>query len=252
MKIIIIKIGTNLLTDHHQRLDLNNMRQLVYQIADINAHSSDYQFIIVSSGAITCGAKHINISTNLLPQKQAAASIGQILLFQQYYEFFQTKNMAVGQLLLTKDNFEDPKKRANIIQTIHTLLSNNVIPIINENDSVSTEEIEFGDNDQLSAILASHIHAHRLILLTSTDGVLDKHQTVIPIMHGIGDAELSLANDSQSSPYSKGGMRSKLLASQWAITHDVPVTIANGRTENIIPNILDQTTVTGTNIYPLR
>ena len=142
MKRIIIKI-TNLLTDH-QRLDLNNMRHIVYQISEKLTEQTDYEFIIVSSGAITSGAKHINLSPDNLAEKQAAASIGQILLFQKYYEFFQTKNHCVGQLLVTKDNFNDQNKTMNIKQTIETLLKNNVIPIINENDSVSAEEIQFG------------------------------------------------------------------------------------------------------------
>ena len=176
MKRIVIKIGTNLLTDHHQRLDLNNMRHIVYQLADSLNNQEKHEFIIVSSGAITSGAKHINISPENLAEKQAAASIGQILLFQKYYEFFQAKGLCVGQLLLTKDNFEDSHKKENIKQTIETLLKNNVIPIINENDSVSTEEIQFGDNDQLSATLAVHLKCDKFILLTNTDGVLDGNQ----------------------------------------------------------------------------
>ena len=91
MKRIVIKIGTNLLTDKHQRLDLNNMRHIVYQISDKLQENSNYEFIIISSGAITSGAKHINISPDNLAEKQAAASIGQILLFQKYYEFFKLK-----------------------------------------------------------------------------------------------------------------------------------------------------------------
>ena len=108
---IIIKVGTNLLTDTHQRLDLNNMRHITYQISDRLNESSNYEFIIVSSGAITSGAKHINIAPDNLAQKQAAASIGQILLFQKYYEFFQAKNICVGQLLVTKDNFDHSQKK---------------------------------------------------------------------------------------------------------------------------------------------
>ena len=93
MKRIIIKIGTNLLTDHHQRLDLNNMRSIAYQISEAYQKNPNYEFIIISSGAITSGAKHINISVDNLAEKQAAAAIGQILLFQKYYEFFQSKNV---------------------------------------------------------------------------------------------------------------------------------------------------------------
>ena len=96
MKRIIIKIGTNLLTDHHQRLDLNNMRSIAYQVSDELQKNPNYEFIIISSGAITSGAKHMNISVDNLAEKQAAAAIGQILLFQKYYEFFQSKSLCKG------------------------------------------------------------------------------------------------------------------------------------------------------------
>ncbi|MEK9726571.1 MAG: glutamate 5-kinase [Candidatus Margulisiibacteriota bacterium] len=238
MKRIIIKIGTNLLTDHHQRLDLNNMRHLTYQIAEILSSNSNVEFLLVSSGAITSGAKHINISPDNLAEKQAAASIGQILLFQKYYEFFQSKNHCVGQLLVTKDNFEDENKKQNIQQTIETLLSNKVIPIINENDSVSTEEIQFGDNDQLSAILATNLNANQLIILTNTDGVLNQNQDVITHLNKITDTELNLVDQNLSSPYSKGGMKSKLLAAKTCLENNIEVVIANGRTENIIQQIV--------------
>lgn len=239
MKRIIIKIGTNLLTDQNQRLDLNNMRHLIYQIADEQLQKTNNEFIIVSSGAITSGAKHMNITPESLAEKQAAASIGQILLFQKYYEFFQTKNICVGQLLVTKDNFDDPEKKQNINQTIETLLKNNIIPIINENDSVSTEEIQFGDNDQLSAILAKNLAVDHLIILTNTNGVLDQNDQVIPFLKNITDKELSLVKDSKSSVFSKGGMRSKLLAAKIAMEANVIITIANGRTENVIHNVLN-------------
>lgn len=249
MKRIIIKIGTNLLTDNHQRLDLNNMRHLIYQMADEQLKETTYEFIIVSSGAITSGAKHMNITPENLAEKQAAASIGQILLFQKYYEFFQTKNICVGQLLVTKDNFDDPEKKQNINQTINTLLKNNIIPIINENDSVSTEEIQFGDNDQLSAILAKNLSVDHLIILTNTDGLLDENNHVIPLLNNISDNELSLVEDSTSSVFSKGGMKSKLLAAKIALDANIKTTIANGRTENIIHKILSNTTI-GTKIQP--
>jgi glutamate 5-kinase len=249
MNRIIIKIGTNLLTDSHQRLDLNNMRHLIYQVADERLKEYANEFIIVSSGAITSGAKHMNITPENLAEKQAAASIGQILLFQKYYEFFQTKNICVGQLLLTKDNFNDPEKKQNINQTIETLLKNNIIPIINENDSVSTEEIQFGDNDQLSAILAKNLSVDHLIILTNTDGLLDKNNKVIPILKNISEHEFSLVDDSTSTVFSKGGMKSKLLAAKIALDAKIKTTIANGRTENIIHKILSNTPI-GTKIQP--
>ena len=238
-KRIVIKIGTNLLTDHHQRLDLNNMRHISYQICELLNTTNQYEFIIVSSGAITSGAKHIDISPDNLAEKQAAASIGQILLFQKYYEFFQSKNICIGQLLVTKDNFEHSEKKQNITQTIQTLLQHNTVPIINENDSVSTEEIQFGDNDQLSAILASNVSADQLIILTNEDGVLNNTGQVIERLSVITDTELALVNDNLSSPYSKGGMTSKLMAAKISLDHNIPTIIANGRTENIIHQIMN-------------
>jgi glutamate 5-kinase len=246
---IVIKIGTNLLTDDHQRLDLNNMRHLVYQIADECLNDPNKEFIIVSSGAITSGAKHINIDTNSLSEKQAAASIGQILLFQRYYEFFQLKGICVGQLLVTKDNFENAVKKQNITQTIGTLLEHKAIPIINENDSVSTDEIQFGDNDQLSAMLAVNVNADQLILLTNTDGVLNKEHNTIPHLSKITDTELDLVDTSGASPYSKGGMRSKLLAAQMATEANINVVIANGRTERVVHKVLNDEAI-GTRIKP--
>ena len=185
--------------------------------------NSNHEFIIVSSGAITSGAKHMDISPGNLAEKQAAAAIGQILLFQKYYEFFQTKNICVGQLLVTKDNFENSTKKENINQTIETLLENKVIPIVNENDSVSTEEIQFGDNDQLSATLATNLNANQLILLTNTNGLLDKNN-IISELSSIGDHEFSLVNDNQNTTYSKGGMKSKLLAAKIAMENGITVT----------------------------
>lgn len=118
-------------------------------------------------------------------------------------------------------------------------MKNNIIPIINENDSVSTEEIQFGDNDQLSAILAKNLAVDHLIILTNTNGVLDQNDQVIPFLKNITDKELSLVKDSKSSVFSKGGMRSKLLAAKIAMEANVIITIANGRTENVIHNVLN-------------
>ena len=122
-----------------------------------------------------------------------------------------------------------------------------MIPIINENDSVSTEEIQFGDNDQLSAILAVNLNADHLIILTNTDGVLDQNKNIIPKLNQITESELSLVEDSMSSIYSKGGMTSKLMAAKIALDANIDVTIANGRTENVIHTILNGTSI-GTKI----
>jgi glutamate 5-kinase len=250
-KRILIKVGTNLLTDENQELDLNNMRNIVFQITDILRENKTYEFIMVSSGAITCGAKHINIDPCCVSDQQAAAAIGQILLFKQYYDFFKLKGYCIGQLLLTKENFSNPIRKTNIHQTIQALLTNDMIPIINENDSVATDEIQFGDNDQLSALIAINMDIDQLIILSNIEGLLDANHNVIPELFCIGNNELALVNNAMGSATSKGGMTSKLMAAKMASDAGIPVTLANGRQPNIIDRILNEESV-GTRIKPKK
>ena len=163
--------------------------------------------------------------------------------------FFKLKVIVLDNYFSTKDNFEDNVKEKNIKQTISTLLENNIIPIINENDSVSTEEIQFGDNDQLSAILACHLNADKLIILTNTDGLIGKDNKIIQSLNKITQQELDLVNDDLSSKHSKGGMTSKLMAAKLANENGIEVAIGNGRTENIIQRLLDKQEI-GTKIIP--
>lgn len=244
---ITIKIGTQLLTDKNQQLDLNNMRSLVDQICWSLTNDASRDIIMISSGAITCGARQMQLRPDTVPIKQAAASIGQILLFKHYYDFFQSRGRCVGQLLLTSDCLSNPARKKNILQTIDTLLAHNIIPIINENDSVSTEEIQFGDNDQLSALIAIHARANHLIILTNTDGVLDENGHIIHTLSGIDHHTFNVVNDDMGAPQSKGGMRSKLMAAKIASDAGIPVTIANGREDHVIHNILTHNRV-GTTI----
>jgi glutamate 5-kinase len=237
---IVLKIGSNLLTDASHRLDVTNMTSLIFQVADYTMHHPDIEFIIVSSGAITSGSRHIQQTLNTLSEKQAAASVGQIILFQQYYELFQQKNRCVGQLLLTKDNFDDSIKTANITTTINTLLLNHVIPIINENDSVSTDEIQFGDNDQLASVLAIEMAADILILLTNVDGLLDDTNTVVQQLSAITSRELGWVDSRLSSSNSRGGMSSKLLAASNALAAGIDVRIGNGRRPTIVADLLEK------------
>ncbi|RAP32861.1 glutamate 5-kinase [Candidatus Marinamargulisbacteria bacterium SCGC AG-410-N11] len=239
METIVIKIGTNILTTPKGKLDLNNLRNLCNQIATLK---KDYKIIVVSSGAITCGSEYMNIKANSIPEKQAAAAIGQILLMKEYSLFFNPFSYQIGQILVTKDGLHDPKRKNNILNTIKKLVAQNIIPIINENDSVSTEEIQFGDNDELSSEVAILVKASKFIILSDINGVYDKnphkHKNA-KLLTTIKDINNKILNNSEgpSSKTSKGGMKSKIIAAKKASDHKITTIIANGRKENILIDI---------------
>jgi glutamate 5-kinase len=253
-EIIVIKIGTTLLTTDKQKLDLNNLRNLVHQICtEIITYKR--KFIIVTSGAITCGANMLNLGKEKsIPEKQAAAAVGQPLLMQEYFRFFEQKGLVVGQILLTKNNLKNKTQEKNIINTISCLLELGTIPIINENDSVAIYEIDknFGDNDQLSAKVAQLVKADKLILLTDIDGVFNanpkksQHAKLMTELDLSTDEAFTLVDDIYSTT-SKGGMKSKLRSAQEAALKGIAVTIANGRKEGVIHAILANESV-GTRI----
>ena len=237
---IVIKVGSKILTTPSGELDLNNLRNLVNQISSI-PHQK-YHVVLVTSGAVTCGSEHMNLTPSSLPESQAAASIGQCLLLQQYFHFFQENSRSIGQILLTKDGLLDSKRRRHAKNTIDMLFKFSVIPIINQNDSISVDELKFGDNDELSSIVAHLVKAKLLILLTDIDGLYTAHPknqsaTLIKDVTDITDELLSSA-DHSSHPFGKGGMKSKVLAAQHATTKGIDVVIANGRSKTVLKDIL--------------
>ncbi|NDC82976.1 glutamate 5-kinase [bacterium] len=241
--VLVVKIGTNLLTTDDRRLDLNNLRELVHQLSD-ELDRGEFQLVVVTSGAITCGAERLGGRPNSIPEKQAAAAVGQILLMQEYARFFDGRGYAVGQLLITKDDLENQIIKQNAQNTLSHLLARGVVPIINENDSVATHEIgpKFGDNDELSSEVARLIGAKRLILLSDIDGVFtsnpksDPTATRIPRLESINSTVLAVANDVPNGR-SRGGMLGKLSAAKDASEAGIEVVIANGRERGIIAAI---------------
>jgi len=241
-KIIVIKVGTNILTTPCGQLDLNNLRQIANQISQIIKNNK--QVILVTSGAITCGSERLQISANSVPEKQAAASVGQILLMSEYLNFFSHKSIQAGQILLTKDGLEKATIKKNVTNTIKMLLKHNILPIINENDSIATNEIQnhrFGDNDELSFLVAKLVQADLLITLTDIDGLFTANPKQTPDAKLISDIErvtddlLSRVEDIPNTR-SRGGMKSKLTYAKNASELGIHVIIANGRR----PTILDQ------------
>lgn len=240
--ILVIKIGTNILTTPSRWLDLNNLRSLIFQVCD-ELDRGQYDVVVVTSGAITCGAERMGFFPETIPEKQAAAAVGQILLMQEYTHFFGTRGYAVGQLLLTKDSLENPIVKENAHNTLMTLISRGIVPIVNENDSVATNEIgpKFGDNDELSAEVARLTQASRVILLSDIDGVYSDNPKLDPsavLLPEIGDVEsvLQVARDVDNGR-SRGGMKSKLTAAKSVIESGADVWIANGRSQGVIAGI---------------
>lgn len=237
----VIKIGSNVLTTSEGELDLNQLRGIVEQISDRIKNHND-QVIIVTSAAITSGKQILGINPSTMPETQAAAAVGQLLLMQEYSRFFSQSGFNVGQLLVTQENFANSKNRENISNTIHALLAQNCIPIINENDSVSTAEITFGDNDLLAALVAKLICSDELCLLSSIDGLFTKHPenhnaALIPHLTEINE-ELINSTSEKTNSNSRGGMKAKLKAAKLAWESKIPVTIANGRRPHVISDIL--------------
>ena len=242
----VIKIGTTLLTTPKGELDLNNLRQIIHQISQIIKNK--HKVIIVTSGAVTSGAELMKTALDTIPKKQAAAAIGQLLLMNEYALFFKAHGIQIGQLLLTKDGLLDENRKNNALNTINTLLEYNYIPIINENDSVTTKEIQFGDNDELSSIVAVLCQTNHYIILSDIDGVYtddpyqNKHATLIPQIDEITE-EIKAKAKKTKSKYGSGGMISKLTAAEYAMNHNITVTIANGRNPNVINTILKNNSI---------
>ncbi|RYD06772.1 hypothetical protein N752_02230 [Desulforamulus aquiferis] len=170
-KRIVIKIGSSSLTDKRGLLDEIKLKALVSSIAEL--FETGWQPILVSSGAVAAGLGHLGwCRANLtMPERQAAAAVGQGLLMEKYNELFDLSQIKVGQILLTKEDLADRRRYINARNTLNALLTRNVLPIVNENDTVAFAEIRFGDNDTLSALVAGLAEAELLVILTDIDGL---------------------------------------------------------------------------------
>lgn len=245
-KRIIIKIGTSSLTHENGKIDLDKMEKLARILTDIN--NSGKEVVLVSSGAIGAGMQRIGRSKRPeeLPLKQATAAIGQAILMKMYQKFFDEYNQVIAQILLTKDVIEDGIKKSNAKNTFETLLQLGVIPIVNENDCISTAQIEgyrFGDNDTLSATVAQLVEADLLILLTDIDGLYtanpkeNPEAQLIQIVETISPEVKALAGGA-GSHLGTGGMATKIIAAEIAKECGTHTIIASGEELNNIREIL--------------
>ncbi|MBN2284617.1 MAG: glutamate 5-kinase [Deltaproteobacteria bacterium] len=239
---VLVKIGSGVLTGK-DGLDTEIIENIVDEIA---AHSREgYQFVIVSSGAIASGMHRMGFTQRLqsMPQKQAAAAIGQGRLMRVYSNAFVKHDMVAAQILLTMSDLTDRQRFLNTRNTLSVLLEWNVVPIINENDTVAVEEIKFGDNDNLAAMIANIIEANLVINLTNTKGLYDKNpketgkSRLIPLVREITEEIENMAS-SEADPVGMGGMKSKVIAARKVTTFGIPYIIAHGKTQGIITDVL--------------
>ena len=241
VKKVLIKIGSAVLTGA-DGLDLAIIEQLVAEMAGLK--NKGYQIIIVTSGAIASGKHRMGITGPLksIPQKQAAAAIGQGRLMRVYANAFGAHGIYVAQTLLTMSDLTDRKRFLNIRNTLSTLVEWGVIPVINENDTVAVEEIKFGDNDHLAAMMANLIETHLVINLTSTDGLYDRNPALssearlIPLVTEFTD-EIEGAATAETSAVGLGGMKSKVMAAKKVTACGIPYIIAPGKEKGVLEAI---------------
>ncbi|MBN1391551.1 MAG: glutamate 5-kinase [Sedimentisphaerales bacterium] len=256
-KRVVIKIGTNTLTKD-SGIDADYVEQVAEQVNSLL--KMDKQVVIITSGAIGMGARRLDLDERPtdIRMRQACAAIGQPLLMAEYRKAFDRFGVAVAQVLLTADVLNNRKTYLNLRHSVETLLDLCVVPILNENDSVSTEEIgsAFGDNDKLSALVASKIDADLLIMLSDIDALYDKdprkHKDAKPVSAVFEiTEELLKSAGAKGSKYAVGGMKSKIEAAKIASNAGCRIVLADGRTENIISRIIAGDTI-GTVFMPKR
>lgn len=243
-KRIVIKIGSSSLTHPSGDPDLLKLEKLVRVLTDL--HNQGKEVILVSSGAIAVGRKEMGMKRpTRLPEKQALAAIGQAKLMMIYQKLFAEYGQRTAQILMTKDTVVTPLSRYNARNTIEELLHMGVIPVVNENDTISTYEIQFGDNDHLSAIVSALIKADLLILLSDIDGLYtddprtNLNAVLVPIVEELDDNLMQMGKDSSSSDVGTGGMAAKLDAAKIAIYCGTDMIIANGDNVEHIAQIMN-------------
>lgn len=242
---IVIKVGTSTLAHEHGRLNIRRVETLCKVMSDLK--NSGNEIILVSSGAIGMGVGKLGLANRPtdIATKQAAAAVGQCELMYIYDKLFGEYNHTVAQILITGEDTENEQRRANFHSTLERLLELGALPVINENDTVATEEIVIGDNDTLAAIAASSINADLLVLLSDIDGLYDKNPRLhadarlIPTVEEITPDIEALA-EGKGSELGTGGMATKIRAARIATSAGIDMIIANGKDPSILYSIIDK------------
>jgi glutamate 5-kinase len=243
-KRIVVKLGTSTLTHPSGLLNIRRIQELCQVLSDLK--NAGREIILVSSGAIAMGVGKLALPRRPedIPSKQAAAAVGQCELMYTYDKWFSEHNHTVAQILLTGSDVEHPDRFRNFQNTLYRLLELNALPIINENDTISTEEIEIGDNDTLAAIVAESIHADLLILLSDIDGLYTADPHTDPDARLISDIyeltpDLFASASGSSSHFGTGGMSTKLQAAKICTEAGCDMVIANGAYPHLLYDIAE-------------
>jgi glutamate 5-kinase len=246
-KRIVIKVGSNVLTRKDGKLDVTRMSALVDQIAWLR--KQDIEVVLVSSGAVACGRRELTVDHSLdsVEQRQLFSAVGQVKLVGLYYDLFREFGIHVGQVLTMKENFEPGEQYQNQQACMKVMLENDVLPIVNENDTVSVTELMFTDNDELSGLIAQMMNADTLILLSNIDGIYDGHpddpaSKIIPQVEPGRD--LSQYIKAEKSAFGRGGMHSKYTTASKVSQAGIRVIIANGERENILVDLMERRAAT--------
>lgn len=237
-KVLVIKIGSNVLTQANGLPDLDRMKHLVTEIHALN--SSGKKVVLVSSGAVAFGRQTIALPEKLNPvfKKQIWASTGQIRLINQYQDFFGKLNQPIAQILVTKEDFRDRKHFLNMKNCIEALLHQGILPIINENDTVTITELMFTDNDELASLTAAMINADTLMLLTNVDGIFTGNPSdpSSKLIEKVASSmpEVSSYISATKSSFGRGGMLTKYAMAKKSADLGIQVIIANGKKDGIL------------------
>ena len=239
---IAVKIGSNVLTRKDGTLDITRMSALVDQVAEL--HRKGVEVVLISSGAVASGRSEIKAGKKLdsVSARQLYSAVGQAKLINRYYELFREHGMTCGQVLTTKENFGSRTHYLNQKHCMEVMLENKVIPIVNENDTISVTELMFTDNDELSGLITTMMGMEALIILSNIDGIYngnpsDPSSTVIREIDG-GKEDLSEYVQTSKSSFGRGGMLTKCNIAQKVADEGITVIIANGKKDNILVDLL--------------
>lgn len=241
---VAVKVGSNVLTRPDGTLDVTRMSALVDQVAEL--HRKGMEVVLISSGAVASGRSEIKVGRKLdaVSARQLYSAVGQAKLINRYYELFREHGMRCGQVLTTKENFSSRTHYLNQKHCMEVMLANKVIPIVNENDTISVTELMFTDNDELSGLIASMMRMDVLIILSNIDGIYngnpaDPACTVIREI-GPGGEDLSEYVQTNRSSFGRGGMLTKYRIARKVADEGIQVIIANGKKDNILPGLLSR------------
>ncbi|WP_303821649.1 glutamate 5-kinase [Apibacter mensalis] len=251
---IVVKIGSQLLTRKDETLDITQMSDIVDQIAEL--HKNNTEIILVSSGAVASGKNEFKIHSKLdsISARQLYSSVGQVKLIHRYYDLFNQHGILCGQILATKEDFSTRRHYLNQRNCMNIMLENHVIPIVNENDAISVNELMFTDNDELSGLIAAMMDCKKLIILSNIDGIytgdpLDPESKLIKEIDSSSDSVEDYIQSKRSTT-GRGGMKTKYNIARKVAEEGIEVIIANGRIKNIISRLVNGVDTPSTRFIP--